>query len=247
MTYCNNSKKATVYYSFADRKQIYITDSTPININVKVVSNLLSHDGQCLTNYHVIGTATVSYSRYFEFRPNPYGKPYILKFDYDTRILGTPIPGRIVSVDPRYDVGWTFGGSSGGYGLPLLTNKDNTDYYYGVPAHTTTVLTIGEGDFNYYVMSYNEVLSVDITQVIRIDGLLDDCGEKNKTCEITIKTSDLSIFKDRGICPCKFDVACDDECPDGYLKCSQVAYPGYCCIPCDDICQGLYSVAKNIV
>ena len=28
------------------------------------------------------------------------------------------------------------------------------------------------------------------------------------------------------------EVACDDNCPEGYLKCTSDKYPGYCCLPC---------------
>lgn len=31
-------------------------------------------------------------------------------------------------------------------------------------------------------------------------------------------------------CP-KFEVACDDDCPPGYMRCQNTNYPGYCCIP----------------
>jgi hypothetical protein len=37
-----------------------------------------------------------------------------------------------------------------------------------------------------------------------------------------------------GGCP-EYTVQCNDECPEGYLKCPTTNYPGYCCIPCSEI------------
>ncbi len=130
--------------------------------------------GQCLVDYHIVGTATVSYSQYFEFENPPEGDPYTLIFDYDTRISGSPIPGKIEGIDPRFDVGYFFGGSNDAYGLNILSSQASSSYR--IPPHRTTVVVVGEGNFNYNKMSSNYVISAEITQIIRSDGQPDVCG-----------------------------------------------------------------------
>lgn len=43
-----------------------------------------------------------------------------------------------------------------------------------------------------------------------------------------------------------FNVACGDNCPDGYLRCDCNEYPGYCCIPCSEI-KGEIANAKALL
>lgn len=40
------------------------------------------------------------------------------------------------------------------------------------------------------------------------------------------------IFQDKGKNIKLENVACDDDCPPGQIKCKHNKYPGYCCIPC---------------
>ncbi len=58
---------------------------------------------------------------------------------------------------------------------------------------------------------------------------------------LTIKFQGSEIFKTQ-VKNCDYSVTCDDECPEGYLKCVIPEYPGYCCIPCDDIKSGIIGI-----
>ncbi|WP_156818174.1 hypothetical protein [Mastigocladopsis repens] len=43
------------------------------------------------------------------------------------------------------------------------------------------------------------------------------------------------VFEEMNI-PCEgHQISCDDECPPGHIRCETSAYPGYCCIPCNEI------------
>ncbi len=65
-------------------------------------------------------------------------------------------------------------------------------------------------------------------------------------CEIKISKAGQIIFSDKGPCPVKFDVACDDDCPEGSHKCRHNKYPGYCCIPCKQTGQRINNIANKI-
>jgi|GEM_PF-4718511 len=44
-------------------------------------------------------------------------------------------------------------------------------------------------------------------------------------------------------------VECEDNCPEGYLKCHSDDYPGYCCIPCEitkNRIEGLIASVKGL-
>lgn len=45
---------------------------------------------------------------------------------------------------------------------------------------------------------------------------------------------------------CDYKITCDDDCPDGHLKCECSAYPGYCCIPCNEIKLGIQSITAAV-
>lgn len=66
-------------------------------------------------------------------------------------------------------------------------------------------------------------------------------------CEITIYDKDGNqIYKKKGESPCKVEVACDDNCPEGYLKCSSDKYPGYCCLPCKETANKIRSLGNKL-
>jgi hypothetical protein len=46
--------------------------------------------------------------------------------------------------------------------------------------------------------------------------------------------------------PPRYEVACGQECPDGYMKCPSNQYPGYCCVKCAEIKQGIISAKEAV-
>lgn len=70
-----------------------------------------------------------------------------------------------------------------------------------------------------------------------------DCSEE---CEIKVSKNGQIIFSDKGVCPVKFDVTCDEDCPEGSHKCTHNKYPGYCCLPCEETGQRINNIANKI-
>ena len=54
-----------------------------------------------------------------------------------------------------------------------------------------------------------------------------------------------TLFNVRGS-TCNYTISCDNDCPDGYLKCHSDSYPGYCCIPCGDIKNRITSLIAKV-
>ncbi len=76
---------------------------------------------------------------------------------------------------------------------------------------------------------------------------LGDCSACNtNVCTIVISKNGNTIFTDKGECPCSFNVACDDKCPDGYAKCISDNYPGYCCLPCSSTSSRIDSLTQMV-
>jgi hypothetical protein len=65
-------------------------------------------------------------------------------------------------------------------------------------------------------------------------------------CTIKIVDFNKNEFVDAIKCDSNYQVSCGEECPPGYCKCQCVAYPGYCCLPCNQVKSGLLNVAKNL-
>jgi hypothetical protein len=65
-------------------------------------------------------------------------------------------------------------------------------------------------------------------------------------CEIKILKDGQIIFSDKGTCPLKFHVTCDDDCPEGSHKCTHNKYPGYCCVPCKEVGDKLKNIATIV-
>ena len=243
MPYCKPHETATVVYSFKDKiiKQ-YVSNKAPIDVIVEAIP---IHDGgQCLVEYHIVGRAVVEYKNFMYYeRPQRYGNPYLILHEFDTRLNGSPIPGKILRVDPLYTTGYVFGGSYG-YDLPVQ-NSLFPKNHYSIPNHRFVVLQAGEGELRFEDFSYNTVRSAQITQVIRVDGQPDECGDLKPQCNLIVKHNNVTIFSEQNDCPCKFEVRCDG-CPEGTLKCNAPGYPGYCCLPCAPIASSIKAI-KNTV
>lgn len=66
-------------------------------------------------------------------------------------------------------------------------------------------------------------------------GLYFKLNIRKSNCRILINDSETVLYnKVFNECP-TYEVACNDECPEGYCKCASTNYPGYCCIPSNKI------------
>lgn len=65
-------------------------------------------------------------------------------------------------------------------------------------------------------------------------------------CYLEVKYAGQIIFTDSGDCPVKYAVACGEECPPGTTKCASTNYPGYCCLPCNEIAGEIKAIANQV-
>lgn len=72
------------------------------------------------------------------------------------------------------------------------------------------------------------------------------CGECISGCGISIKRNNQIILEKSGVCPITWRHSCEEECPEGYLKCECDNYPGYKCIPCGEIAGKLNSIEGHV-
>ncbi|GAX43440.1 hypothetical protein NIES4075_44530 [Tolypothrix sp. NIES-4075] len=67
-------------------------------------------------------------------------------------------------------------------------------------------------------------------------------------CKIIISSQGMKLYEETGDCPVNFKVSCDDDCPEGTMKCEIPQYPGYCCLPCETKSEiaALTALVRNI-
>lgn len=65
-------------------------------------------------------------------------------------------------------------------------------------------------------------------------------------CQITVTSQGGASYKSKKGNKCDFKVACDDECPPGFIKCLKLTYPGYCCLPCKSTANKINNLASKI-
>lgn len=70
--------------------------------------------------------------------------------------------------------------------------------------------------------------------------------EATNVCILNISYKGKQIFSDVGECPISFNVGCNDDCPPGHIRCETSAYPGYCCIPCNEIKSEIAAITSII-
>ncbi|MGB3208247.1 MAG: hypothetical protein WBB28_24955 [Crinalium sp.] len=56
------------------------------------------------------------------------------------------------------------------------------------------------------------------------------CGRAG--CKLVVNGRLLDVSGKDKPCPVKYEVACGEDCAEGYVKCPKPTYPGYCCLPC---------------
>lgn len=97
----------------------------------------------------------------------------------------------------------------------------------------------------YSVYGYGELISIEPQP-----PYLDNCGDMpqpKKRCKISVKTTSGGILiNEEGDCPVDYNVACNDDCPPNTVRCSSDAYPGYCCIPCNEIKSEIKAITNHV-
>lgn len=225
MPYCTSGQKPKVIYKFNNSQQrIYLSDYAPIDVSVKETQ--LSTGGQCANTYYIgVGTALSSAScaqlvasyGSLEFCDDTRGATEF--YDFNKRVWASSrrLLAPVTFIQERFEAF-----NSGWW----------WDFYTANGYYTQNIVNGSSKPSRFKTL-------------IREDGLIDNCGDPLKTCDLTITHNGITIFTDRGDCPCTFNVQCAD-CPEGTIKCDAPGYPGYCCLPCKEIAEEVKAIANQV-
>lgn len=240
ITYCPNAPNATVTLISSNQK--VVTTNCPVGIELKNI-NL----EECLL-YKV--------------------KAYVITQHIE---FGKPCPGNSIASQTVYYEGEVRGratmismigceGLKGGYSAASIRDSTLgfngkatdcvTDVIYYIPAVSfdpdPTVSSDITNNSNHYT-SEAQITSVEVIEGIR----------KNRITEIKIYDSVnvqgvkttypvREIFRGTINNPNDFTVACGDDCPPGTTKCFSTNYPGYCCLPCNEVKNEIRAIASQV-
>lgn len=224
MSYCPDAKKATVDYSFANKKGRYISDRTPIEVVTTHEGNNFT-GGQCKCMIYIVAATVVQSGR----------EPYEVSKAMIGEILGFKTSKTLqsqvfVGGDPNRYVA-NLSTLCRGFTLSGFGCRDRYDWY---AVYNDVSLAL---DFEF----------TNIKIATTSPQILDNCGSPpSGRCTIKVMHNQQNIFTISGSTPCNFNVSCDEECPPGTIRCEQPGYPGYCCLPCEPIATNIKGIA-NIV
>lgn len=233
--YCNGSPKATVNYNFAGgENRVYVTDKTPIQVDVSERYTPKFAGGQCPVQYWVDYEIRYRFTRLgFE----------IVTVYFNGEANRIPIHGKILDIFHRYNIGESAGGKNSIQSLNIVY----LDYRNNQVSIANLTETSTSPEYNLY--AFNEAWTLydyTVTSIRRVDGLPDNCGEPEPVCKLKVLHNNQIIFTDQGKCPPSFNVICGDECPPDHIKCSSSGYPGYCCIPCGEVAAELRDMKNQV-
>lgn len=70
--------------------------------------------------------------------------------------------------------------------------------------------------------------------------------QEKGSCRMIVSDESGEIFNKKfNKCP-KYLVACDDDCPEGFIKCSSSTYPGYCCLSCKETASKILALGTKL-
>lgn len=69
---------------------------------------------------------------------------------------------------------------------------------------------------------------------------------QDSICTIQVSIDGNVVYKDEGDCPVTFDIVCGEGCPPGTTKCFSTNYPGYCCLPCNEMASEIKAIASQV-
>lgn len=201
--HCTAGEKASVSYTFKNKKDIYVADVSPVQVTVESLSSELVKYRNSVVVPSGLGVAEVYL----------YGFPYITypgcTKGYREILVGQANPGTHLIIQTVPSVG---------------TENCPNSYQQNIPA------------INYY------------NAVSEWDGGSASIGLKfaGSNCKITIVDAANHTFKDIGLSPVNYTVACGDDCPDGYCKCHTTKYPGYCCLDCKKVANQINNLTQRL-
>lgn len=224
--YCSNHPKATVLYKFNDgiQRDFYI-DKTPIEVKAVEKEIPTFTGGQCPIGYEV---------RY-RYKLGAVNAETIATVGLSGAIQGAGIVG-VFPEDAGYDR-YDVGGGSGSFEVTLYIYHNNTRYQ----AAGSSGGFSNQAGFRPLRKDYY----IHIISATPLNNQIDNCGNPKKICELQVINNGQIIHIDQGICPCTFSVSCGD-CPEGTMRCECAGYPGFCCIPCNELKSGIRSITNYV-
>jgi hypothetical protein len=226
---CNIGDKPKVRYKFANgAERVYESPYSPIDVKVETDSQTGFVGGQCAEWYSIL------FSDAFN--------PTVIQ---NKANQGIGVKGAIFSLKlhllDRHGSGtdtfrYAWVALVGGY------EGDDAELYRGSPSP-------GAGIYQIF-LNYAVYGNAQIHGLVRYNptgGVVsnDNCGDPLPTCKIIVSYRGTTIFTDKGKCPCTFDVQCED-CPEGTIKCPNIGYPGYCCLPCVPTANSIAAVKNQV-
>lgn len=224
--YCANQPKATVNYKFNGKDgRTFYTEQTPIEVKVieKYVPDFIG--GQCPIGYEVR----------FRYKTGAINAERTEIRQLQGAIQGAGMVG-VFAEDVGYDR-YSSDRTSGQFEYLLFIYHNNT----------RVQIAGGSGSFfsqpgfaplrkDYYIF---------ITSITPLNNQPDNCGNAKKICEMQVINDGRIIFSDQGQCPCEFSIQCGD-CPSGTTRCECSGYPGYCCLPCNEIVREIKAITNQV-
>lgn len=232
MTYCKLGEKPTVTYSFKKGSEhIYKSNVAPIEVEIITVNPNDVLLNQCTCERYFYGWYYSGYSTDSEGRITSFND-----------VLGySPSSGSLV-------LSYAVWGQIKG----IRVDRNGIDYKEQIQVLCRGLTAYPCQTYYSWVATYNSnynssftITSARFADILKNPDGAKKCGDIDSYCEIYIKHNNQTIFQDRGLCPISFDVQCGD-CPQGTLKCNAPGYPGYCCLPCNEIAGEIKAIASQV-
>lgn len=120
------------------------------------------------------------------------------------------------------------------------TQKNNTEIQFWSCGNTDWDNRQPDGSLPIWYPLTSPIVSIDYSKKCPVP-----IKPSEYECVLKISYEGNQIYSDSGDCPLNFVVACGN-CPNGYIECKTDAYPGYCCIPCNEIRNGIAAATSAI-
>lgn len=214
-SFCSAGQSARVFFQYPGQSQDNVSViKSPVTVTTEIISDSIPFSGgQCPGNYLIYYT----YDQYFASNPTP-----TIRNGY----LGTI--GKINSIKLE----------NGPSDRPDVNRIrcEYLDYRYTPPLVSYTDDTGG----NYPLYKWKNLRDV---YVRRIDGGLDNCGDKQfgGQCKFTVKDADgiIRFEKTASICP-SYQTVCGGNCPPGTVECCG------CCLPCSTTAESIRALTNQV-
>jgi hypothetical protein len=122
----------------------------------------------------------------------------------------------------------------------VIESETNPDSRYGI-----TWINCGDTAFQGAGNPYPGVNFRPSSLIIDTTVNCPSSQQKNSRCSIIVTHEGVTIFQDQGDCPIEHEVQCGN-CPDGNIECKKSGYPGYCCIPCEELANKIHNLANKV-